>query len=833
MTDDRLSRQPSRLGFPLPGGRAVLGALAAGIALLALGAGSAFGYFVTTDSSAPALTAATSLSAPTTPTAVVADSTTITVGWALPGTQLSNAEYEVTRTSPAPASVVCTVASTVTSCQDSNLTPGTTYGYSVMAVLPASSWQSSAITASRLLPKETPSITTTANPASVTVGGSADDQASFTGGYDPTGTITWGLYPASDTTCATTPTFASSGQAVNGQSLYTSGSYTTTATGVYKWGFVYSGDSSNNAVSVCGGAGESLTVTAASPVLATSASSATVGNGLTDTATVSQGYKPTGTLTFTLYGPGSTPSCTTGDQVGQTTTTVNGNGQYTSSALTPSQAGTYWWIAVYGGDPNNNSVADTCGSSGETSTVAPVTPSITTNATPSSLAIGGSVADNATVSGGYNPTGTITWKLYANSACSGSPVFTSSGQAVNGNSTYTTPNSFTTMAIGTFTWAFTYSGDVNNNPVTTCGGANESVTVTQASPTLTGSAPPSDVAGTAVAASSISADLEGAYNPGGQVTFYLYGPVSTPPSGCPTGGTPLGAAVTVGADGVVHPTAGFTPASAGDYWVYAAYSGDTYNAAAASVCDGNATDMAGVETVVTSVPVVITAVTGDQGNDKVMFSGTAVAGGSIVVTVCAVDPGTGSCPSASVAATTVAVTVSSSGTWVTGATTNSTNGGNLSDGGQYYAQAAETTPTGTSAVVAFKAEAKTTASATVTAPVSTTCYYNSNSGNCTGTKSTWSTEGQKIAGTGATGTGPALKSVQVALENPSGLWWNGSAFSSSVPVFNATGGTPAAWSMPVTAAQLGAAGTFTIRASVTDVDNMTNIESDTTFVWKA
>ena len=831
MRDIRPSVPARRGRLPLPGGRSVLGAVAAVVALLAVGAGSAFGYFVTTDSSNPALTAATSLSAPTAPTAVVADSTTVTVGWTLPAAQLSNAEYQVIRTSPGPATVVCTVASTVTSCQDPNLTPGTTSGYSVMAVLPASSWQSSAITASRLLPKETPSISTTSNPGSVTVGGSADDQATFTGGYDPTGTITWGLYLSSDTTCSATPVFTSTGQAVNGQSLYTSGSYTTAATGSYKWGFVYSGDASNNAVSVCGGTGESLTVTAASPALATSASSTSVGSGLTDTATISQGYNPTGTLTFTLYGPSSTASCTSADQVGQTTSAVRGNGQYTSSTIMPSQAGTYWWIAAYGGDTDNNGVADTCGSSGETSTVAPVTPSITTNATPSSLAIGGSVADKATFSGGYNPTGTITWTLYAGSGCSGTAVFTSNAQTVSGNSTYTTPNSFTTNTVGTFTWGFTYSGDVNNNPVTTCGGANESVTVTQAAPKLTGSAPPSDVAGTAIGASSISADLEGGYNPGGTVTFYLYGPVSTAPSGCPAGGAQLGTTVTVTANGVVHPTAGFTPATAGDYWVYAAYGGDTDNAAAASVCDGNATDMAGVETVVTSVPVVITAVTGDQGNDKVMFSGTAVAGGSVVVTVCAVDPGTGSCPSASVAATTVAVTVGSNGTWVTGPTTNSTNGGNITDGGQYYAQASETTPTGTSAVVVFKAEKNTNATATVVVPAANTCYYNSVAGHCTTSpKAAWP---GTVSGTGADSGGQTLKSIQVAIENPSGLWWNGSAFSSSVPVYNAAGGT-ATWNYPISSAQLGAtAGTFTVQVSATDTNNMTNIGSAVTLNWKA
>src|SRR5204862_1299298 len=37
-----------------------------------------------------------------------------------------------------------------------------------------------------------------------------------------------------------------------------------------------------------------------------------------------------------------------------TNTTVNGNGVYVSPAIHVTQAGTYRWIANYGGDANNN-----------------------------------------------------------------------------------------------------------------------------------------------------------------------------------------------------------------------------------------------------------------------------------------------------------------------------------------------------------------------------------------------------------------------------------------------------------------------------------------------
>jgi large repetitive protein len=94
-----------------------------------------------------ALAQANSLSAPTAPTATETGAVQITVGWTLPSTQLAGAQYKVTRTSGvgSPATV-CTVASTVTSCPDSGLTPATTYGHSVVAVL--NNWQTTPITTS-------------------------------------------------------------------------------------------------------------------------------------------------------------------------------------------------------------------------------------------------------------------------------------------------------------------------------------------------------------------------------------------------------------------------------------------------------------------------------------------------------------------------------------------------------------------------------------------------------------------------------------------------------------------------------------------------------------
>jgi len=110
-------------------------------------------------------------------------------------------------------------------------------------------------------------------------------------------------------------------------------------------------------------------------------------------------------------------------------------------------------------------------------TVAEASPGLITNASPD-IALGGSVHDTATLAGGSSPTGEIAFNLYGpdDSLCSGSPVFTDM-ETVSGNGDYTSDD-FTPTAPGTYRWTASYSGDSDNDPVSTsCNDANESVTV--------------------------------------------------------------------------------------------------------------------------------------------------------------------------------------------------------------------------------------------------------------------------------------------------------------------------------------------------------------------
>jgi uncharacterized repeat protein (TIGR01451 family) len=79
----------------------------------------------------------------------------------------------------------------------------------------------------------------------------------------------------------------------------------------------------------------------------------TVGSAiLNDTADLEGGNNPTGTITFTLYAPDNSVAFT------QMVTVNHGNGLYsTSNTAVATQGGTYQWVAVYGGDPNNQPVS--------------------------------------------------------------------------------------------------------------------------------------------------------------------------------------------------------------------------------------------------------------------------------------------------------------------------------------------------------------------------------------------------------------------------------------------------------------------------------------------
>jgi hypothetical protein len=232
-----------------------------------------------------------------------------------------------------------------------------------------------------------------------------------------------------------------------------------------------------------GDAGEfcaTLQIPGASPALTTDATSAGVGQPIHDVAHLTGGSNPTGTITWNVYASSDT-TCHTPLNSSPLTAAVNGNGDYNSPDFTPTTAGTYQWVATYSGDNSNVAPAPTsCSDPREVSTVGKASPTLTTNAV--SGLVGQPIHDVAHLTGGSNPTGTITWNVYASSDTTCTTPLNAQPSAltatVSGDNDYASPD-FTPAGAGSYQWVATYSGDGGNTKQSTaCGDPNEVSTVT-------------------------------------------------------------------------------------------------------------------------------------------------------------------------------------------------------------------------------------------------------------------------------------------------------------------------------------------------------------------
>src|SRR4051794_2431728 len=420
-----------------------------------------------------------------------------------------------------------------------------------------------------------PAISTTAS-ATVTVGGKVSDTAHLSGGFNPTGSVTFNLYGPNDTDCSKAAAFTDT-KTVNGNGDYVSAEFTTAAAGTYRWVASYSGDGNNDPVAgKCNDATESVVVSPAKPAITTTASATvTVGGKVSDTAHLAGGVSPTGTVTFNLYGPNDA-TCA-GAAIFTDTKPVNGNGDYVSAEFTTLKAGTYRWVASYSGDGNNDAAAGKCNDTNESVVVSPAKPAISTTAS-ATVTVGGKVSDTAHLSGGFNPTGTVTFKLYGpdDANCSKVAVLTTT-KPVNGNGDYVSAE-FTTLKAGTYRWVASYSGDSNNDDVSgACNDATESVVVAPASPEITTTASANVAVGGVL---TDVAHLSGGFEPTGTVTFKLYGPNDADCSKTAVFTSTVG----VAGNGD-YLSAGFTANNAGTYRWVASYSGDDNNNATAGKCN--------------------------------------------------------------------------------------------------------------------------------------------------------------------------------------------------------------------------------------------------------
>jgi hypothetical protein len=313
-------------------------------------------------------------------------------------------------------------------------------------------------------------ITTTPSDADGgTVGSSITDSATVTGGFNPTGSVTFLLYGPGNAECADgdsgSPTVLGRWVAplsADGTASVPTPGYATRATGTYNWVADYSGDSNNMpAHSACGT--ESVVIGKASPRIVTTASKGgPIGTQIHDTALVSGGVNPTGTVTFSLFSP-SNPTCSNGDGStgsAQTVTVPLGSDGSASSAAMPyatTEVGTYNWIASYSGDAKHKGVSTVCAD--EQVTVGKDPTSVTTAASEGG-APGVALHDTAKVTGSFQPSGTVTFTLYgpADKSCIAPALFTST-VALSGNGTATSASFSLTSKTGTYNWIADYSGD--------------------------------------------------------------------------------------------------------------------------------------------------------------------------------------------------------------------------------------------------------------------------------------------------------------------------------------------------------------------------------------
>ena len=357
------------------------------------------------------------------------------------------------------------------------------------------------------------SMDTTPSSTSFEIGGSVTDDATINvsgvGANPPAPTGTVDFYvcgPEADlASCDDSGTNFSSvdlSTATQNGNEYTvtSGSFTPTSAGDYCFFATWAGDSNYEDGASHDGDNECFTVTPRQPSISTSqTASVTLGSPISDTATLGDtadqpdGSPAGGTITFYAYGPQadpSTPVCSgtaaytspaypvSGDDIYPTATQI-ADATLGAASFTPSAAGTYEWIAVYSGDPpNTKNVSSICGD--EASVVIQLQPSMTTSQWfyPN---------DSATVtvaSGGDNLNGSVRFRLYTTSDCSGEALVDQT-KAVSGALSVTVDTTNTTVkvqappATTNLYWLveYTSSNTGHKSIAGVCGDENSTITI--------------------------------------------------------------------------------------------------------------------------------------------------------------------------------------------------------------------------------------------------------------------------------------------------------------------------------------------------------------------
>jgi uncharacterized repeat protein (TIGR01451 family) len=377
--------------------------------------------------------------------------------------------------------------------------------------------------------------------------------------------------------------------------------------GTYAFKAKWAGDSNySGSISSC----ENFTVDKTTPSINTTpiaTPSAVLGATLSDSATLSNGYNPTGNILFSLWGP-SDQTCE-GNPVFTDTVTVSGNGTYYSQGFSALVAGIWNWIASYSGDSNNNPATGDCGD--EQIEIPKSNLGITTEihsdgthtVVNSSLPLGSSVHDSATVTGivaDVTPPD-VTFYFFDNGvSCTNGN--TTGGTALNtvnpdGAGIAHPSTSKTNLPAGTYNFMAVIGSNANyNGAISDC----EPFTVNQGSSTLETTLHQSDetvvVVGSSIPLGTVMHDLatvnvSGIFAPTGNVSFSFYNN-----SECLRGDEMGSIALDGSNPGTAHPSTSTGALSAGDYSFNATWAGDNNYTGNTSSCENFSVSKADTET---------------------------------------------------------------------------------------------------------------------------------------------------------------------------------------------------------------------------------------------
>ena len=144
--------------------------------------------------------------------------------------------------------------------------------------------------------------------------------------------------------------------------------------GTYHWVATYNGDANNTTVS-SGCAAEPVTITQATPAIATTPSAGgPVGTSISRHGDGERRLQPDRHGHLQPVRAGTRPA--PGPPLFTSTNSPLSGGSATSAAFTPTAVGTYHWVATYNGDANNTTVSSACAA--EPVTITQATPAIAT-----------------------------------------------------------------------------------------------------------------------------------------------------------------------------------------------------------------------------------------------------------------------------------------------------------------------------------------------------------------------------------------------------------------------------------------------------------------------